>query len=550
MNNIQKLKVYNKIAKPNPWYFMLMILFNLALYGVDIYFAYPSANVITSMTIADYNGAIKWLVVCFAIIAVQYLLYSIIHRVYYAHLKNIYRRLYGQVYDKVISADSASINAMSKEKIVNIAYGSIGSMEEFPYYFARYISHFIQVVVSVILILKTNILIGGVTILICVLLFLMQNLTNKKRAVARSDYYKYQDYAMEVMADTYNNHNLTQDMGLEDLQNKKFINNIEKSQNANVKVSRYASIAENIMPLMSKIIVFAASLYMVFLTKSSIFTLALYLILVKYLTSVFTKMSSAQYVLMYINNAYVASLRFKTIFDMKDEDLAEFGTNQTDDIEGDIAFSNVSYSAESQNITGKIEPFSFAIKHGSLTIINGSHLCGKRAIYYMLNRYIRPTTGTITIDGVNIYDFDRSTYSHNVSFATSKPYFYNDTIMNNMLLSGANKTKIYQACKQIGVHSKIVESKNAYNTNLSKENILSTFDLYMLGIARAACSNAEIIIIYELPNGLTTAQKDLLKNKIKQLTKERTIIMFTASTMFNDIANNVYFVEKGKLTKK
>jgi len=269
MNNIQKLKVYNKIAKPNPWYFMLMILFNLALYGVDIYFAYPSANVITSMTIADYNGAIKWLVVCFAIIAVQYLLYSIIHRVYYAHLKNIYRRLYGQVYDKVISADSASINAMSKEKIVNIAYGSIGSMEEFPYYFARYISHFIQVVVSVILILKTNILIGGVTILICVLLFLMQNLTNKKRAVARSDYYKYQDYAMEVMADTYNNHNLTQDMGLEDLQNKKFINNIEKSQNANVKVSRYASIAENIMPLMSKIIVFAASLYMVFLTSQA-----------------------------------------------------------------------------------------------------------------------------------------------------------------------------------------------------------------------------------------------------------------------------------------
>ena len=121
MNNIQKLKIYNRIAKPNPWYFMLMIVLNLALYGVDIYFAYPSANVITSMTIADYNGAIKWLIVCFAIIAFQYVLYFVISRIYYVHLKNMYRRLYGQVYDKVISADEKSISAMSKEKIVNIA---------------------------------------------------------------------------------------------------------------------------------------------------------------------------------------------------------------------------------------------------------------------------------------------------------------------------------------------------------------------------------------------------------------------------------------------
>ena len=550
MNNFQKLKVYNHLAKPNPWYFILMIVFNLALYGVDIYFAYPSANVITSMTIADYNAAITWLIVCFAIIAVQYLLHTLIHRTYYAHLKNIYRRVHGELYDKVLSANAESFSTLSKEKIVNTVYGSIGSLEEFPYYFARYISHFIQVVVSVVLILQTNILIGSVTIVACVLIFLLQNFSNKRRAVARADYYKYQDYAMEVLSDTYTNHNLTQDLALEKVQERKFISNISKSQKANVRLAKHASIAENIIPLICKLIVYAISIYMVFLTKSNIFTLALYLVLVKYLTNVFTKMSSAQYVLMYINNAYVASMRFKTIFDMKDEDLAEFGTNATDNIQGEIVFANVSYIEQGQSITGSLEPLSLTIKANSINVINGAHLCGKRAMLYMLNRYVRPSTGTITIGGINIYDFDRQTYSHNISFTTSKPYFYNDTIMNNMLLSGASKSDIYNICKQFGLHSKIVESLNSYNTNLSTESILSKFDLYLLGIARAVCSDSEVVVIYETPSGLTTQQKNILLGIIKEIAKKHTVLIFTASEMFNTVANNVYKIEKGKLIKK
>ena len=120
---------------------------------------------------------------------------------------------------------------------------------------------------------------------------------------------------------------------------------------------------------------------------------------------------------------------------MKPEDLIEFGENTSDNINGEIVFSNTSYQQKTEDFTGNIDKFNLKIAKNSSTLIYGAHKCGKRAIFYMLNRSIKPSTGTVTIDNINIYDFDKETYKHNVAVVTSKEYFYNDTIMNNMLIA-------------------------------------------------------------------------------------------------------------------
>ena len=549
MNNIQKVHQYNKIARPSALYFSILIILNMAMYGLDIYFAVPSATVITNMTIGNYDLAIKWLIVCFAVVAGQYILHTIVHQVYYLSLKDIYRKVYGKLYDKVISADSKAFNDISKDKIVNIAYGSISSLEDFPYYFSRYLCHFIQVIISVVLLLENNIIIGAVTIVSCVCLFFLLNFLNKKRATYRADYFKYQDDAMEVMADTYSNHDLTQDLGIESKMNSLFLSNVHKSQNSNRKMGRYVSLADNGIPLVCKTIVYAVCMYMIYLTKANIFTLTLYLILTKYLTNALTKMSSAQHVITYINTSHVAAMRFKTIFDMPEEDLIEYGNNATDDINGEILFTNVSYQTKKDESAPSVEKFNLRIKKNSCVVFQGAHKCGKRSIFYMLNRSIKPTTGTITIDGINIYDFDRKTYSHNVGYAVSKPYFYHDSIMNNMLVTGANKKEIYDACKLVGIHHKIIASASSYETNLSINPILNTFEEYLLDIARALSSKSEIIAIYEFPAGLTLSQKDTLKGLFKEISKNHTLVIFSASEWTKEIADQIYKVEKGIVTK-
>ena len=198
-----------------------------------------------------------------------------------------------------------------------------------------------------------------------------------------------------------------------------------------------------------------------------------------------------------------------------------------------------------------LNKFNLKLAKNSSTLIYGTHKCGKRSIFYMLNRSIKPSSGTITIDNINIYDFSKETYKHNLAVASSKEYFYNDTIMNNMLLSGASKKTIYNVCKQFDLHCKIVKTKNSYNSNLTKEkDLLSAFDTYLLGIARAICTNSEIIVLYEFPHGLTSEQKERLQKILKQISADHTLIIFAYNDWAKCVCKNVYKVEKSKLLKQ
>ena len=551
MNNIQKLKQFVSIAKPNKALWAFNIIFWIIYYLLGLYLAVPSANAINSITIGDLNGTIKWLIITCAVVIVQQLCNFIIDRIYYKSLGDVWRNVNSKIYDKVSTATKESFLDTSKEKIINIVCNNMGTMADFPNNFAKYVSYFLQAVVTIIILLSYNLIIGATIILVCVLLYFIQSALNKRIGHWTDKHYDEQDKSLENLADNYTNHELTSDLALTDTMRNKYLKHLEKSQTYKYKFGMLYSTTENWVPLLYKVIICALSIYMVYLTKSNVFTLTLYLILTNYLTQAITQMSSSYTILDKINNVHVACLRIKNILDMKPEDLVEFGNNTSDDITGEIVFTNASYTAKTNDFVGIIDKFNLKIAKNSSTLIYGSPKCGKRAIFYMLNRSVRPTSGTITIDNINILDFDKEAYKHNVAVASSKEYFYNDSIMENLLLSGSNKTEIYKVCKELGIHNKIVQSKNSYNSNLTKEPyVLNNLETYLLGLARAICTKAEILVLYEFPSGLSLEQKNLIATILKTLSASHTLIVFSHNDWAKCVCKNLYKVEKSKISKQ
>lgn len=549
MNNIAKIKLFSKIAKPNWWIWSLQLATYLAIFVLGIFAAIPSANAITSISVGDINNTILWLVLAFVVVFSQQALTWIADRLYYTNMNIIWRNIHGKIYDKISHATNASFVTTSKEKIINIAYSNIGTMGDFPNYAAKYISYFIQALTSIVILLTYNFIIGIAIVVVCVLIFFVQNFLNKKIEEQSDIYYNYQDKALEVMTDSYNNRNLTSDLNIEDRLNKKYLTYIKSTQKAKRKYGSLYSLTDNWVPFAYKLIICALSVYMVILTKSNILTLTLYLVLTNYLTQSITKMTDSYVILDSLDSTNVATLRVKNVLEMDQEDMQEFGKNASDDVSGEVIFTNASYVPKTDDFTGTIKKFNLKLAKNSTTLIYGTHQCGKRAIFYMLNRTIRPNTGTVTLDNINIYDFDKETYKHNFAVATSKNYLYNDTIMKNLQLSGAHKSQIYEVCKKLGVHDKIVGTTSSYNTNLSKEQTaLNNFDIYLLGIARALCTNAEVICLYELPQGLTIEQKARIKSLIKYISKSHTLLIFAYNDYLADVCSNVYSVVKGDIT--
>ncbi len=551
MNNLQKVKLFTSIAKPSLWVWLLEVLCFLLMFVLGIFAAIPSANAITSLTAGNFKSTTFWLILSFVIVFIEQFLTWLADRFYFFNMHKVWQNIHSKIYDKVSSATSESFVTTSKEKIINIAYSNIGAIGDFPHYAAKYLSYFVQAITSITILLTYNFIIGIAIVAVCIIIFFAQNFFNKKIEKYSDKFYYYQDKSLEVLTDNFNNREITSDLDLTSQLNKKYLNNIKNSQTAKKTYGKFYSITDNWVPFFYKLVICALCIYMVLLTKANFLTLTLYLVLTNYLTSSITKMTNSFVIIDKLDSTNVACLRVKNILEMKQEDIPEFGKNTEDNVNGEVIFTNASYISSADDFTGNINEFNLKLTNNSATLFYGTHLCGKRAIFYMLNRTIKPTTGTITLDKINIYDFDKETYKHNFAVATSKNYLYNDTIMKNLQLSGASKTDIYNTCKKLGIHDKIVSTTNSYNTNLNKEKTnLNSFDIYLLGIARALCTNAEVICLYEFPSGLTIDQRDRIKSLIKYISKTRTVIIFSYNNLFSDVCKNVYRVQTGTIKKE
>ena len=71
---------------------------------------------------------------------------------------------------------------------------------------------------------------------------------------------------------------------------------------------------------------------------------------------------------------------------------------------------------------------SFSIQPGSKTAVIGPTAAGKTQLLYLLTGLIKPAGGTILFDGVNLNDYDKETFQHQIGFV------FQDSIMFNMSL--------------------------------------------------------------------------------------------------------------------
>lgn len=550
MNIFASIKNYFKIARPHLWAIGGMLVFQICIYLIGVYSAIPSANAITSITNSDLNATIFWLLITLGTVVVQKFCNFLINRLYYVNMRRVYTTVHGKIYDKINHASKQGFEQTSTEKILNIVYNNTGILADFPDYFCQYAGYFVQAIVSIVILLSYNFYIGIVIVAVCIILFFLFNFLNKRIAINNNKECEYKDAALEGVTDSINNRDLTRDLNLNQDIKQKFIKNMTSACDYRVKQGNLYSLTENWVPFLYQTIIILCCIYMVVLTKQNIFTLTLYLVLSKYLSSSITKMTDSYKVLDYVQDLHVGTLRIKTVLEMSEDDFLEFGANSDSDVKGNLILTNVSYTAKGDDVTTGIDKFSIKINQNTTNLIYGVHSSGKRSIFYMLRRAIRPTTGTITLGNINIYDFDKEAFKHNIAYTTSNPYFYNDTLMANMLTAGCDKTTVFRTCKELGIHDKIVKTELAYKTNIVKSTgLFNDYDKYVLGIARALCTGASVIMIYETPRTLTDAQKDDLVKLLKKIGKNHTLILFSYNDWLKSICKDAYKVEKGTLKK-
>lgn len=122
------------------------------------------------------------------------------------------------------------------------------------------------------------------------------------------------------------------------------------------------------------------------------------------------------------------------------------------------------------------EKLSFTVKKGSSLALVGKSGCGKSTIMNLLMRFYEPTGGEITIDGIDIKDFDIHYLRSKMGIVSQEPTLINGTIRDNILYGKptASEQEMQEAAAKANATKFILASSDEVDSvDHSRENIAS-----------------------------------------------------------------------------
>lgn len=552
-NNKTNLKKWYALAKPSKKYFILQSIMGLLARADLLLVPIAAAKVIVSLTKADYKSAIIFASIVFALEAVRQIFWHIYYMSAYKSNAYSYLNIQEKIFKKFLNVDDGELKKNSKERILNTINNDVYEVAVLSREIASKIGIFLRILITIIVVSIINIYVGAFLAIVTIINYWILNNTNTNKAkwVAKRESSK--DKVLEKFNNILENRTLIKKLNIDEKIKEDYINAAKKfAINTKEKEWFWMSMTDNWWYAFTRLVIYVGTFAMITLMSNGAITLTLYLIVVPYIETTMSESQSLFEILTLIKQKAVSVARVNTVLEMDEYELIKYGDNNNDAIDGNIVFSNVSYKNDDKEseLYGEIKNADFSIKKDSITIIKGQKQSGKRQLFYLLNRYMKPDNGTILLDNISIFEYD-NVYSTNVNYLTYKPTFINGSIMRNMNLLGKNCKKVIEIAKEVGIHDFISSLPKGYNTDINKsKNLISNEKLFLFALCRILLTKSEVIILYELPTSLTEEEMENIKNILKKYSEEKTIIIFTAQDMVDDIADKIIKVSRNVITTK
>jgi len=177
---------------------------------------------------------------------------------------------------------------------------------------------------------------------------------------------------------------------------------------------------------------------------------------------------------------------------------------------------------------------------------------GKTTIINLLSRFYDPTSGRITIDGIDIRDVTLASLRSQLGLVTQETILFNDSVRNNIAygLENVPQEKIIEASRAAKAHEFITELPQGYDTQIGEKGcLLSSGQRQRLAIARALLKNPPLLILDEATSALDTESERLIQTALANAMRNRTtlVIAHRISTIRN--ADRIFVVDNGRIAE-
>ena len=216
----------------------------------------------------------------------------------------------------------------------------------------------------------------------------------------------------------------------------------------------------------------------------------------------------------------------------------------------DIAAQDITFSYEKRNV---IDGISLHIPEQTTTAIVGPSGGGKTTLVNLLARFWDVESGTVSLGGRNVKEYDMDSLMSHFSFVFQSVYLFHDTIANNIRFGQPNAPMedVIAAAKQACCHDFISALPDGYDTVVGEGGAnLSGGERQRISIARAMMKDAPVIFLDEATANVDPENENELMKAIQALTAEKTVIMIAHRLKTVEHAHQILVVDRGKIVQQ